>query len=235
MSSRIRTGYCLTFVMLFAIGCIWPVMAGPVSAVTVRVACVGDSITYGAFIQRNRLAHAWPGALQKMLGRHYRVVNFGCCGATMLKKGNRPYWKTGTFRESTKFNPNIVLIMLGTNDTKPKNWQKCGSDFAADAEAMIQHFEQLRSHPRVYICTPPPVAKSGAFSDINEKTLVDGVIPAIKKAAQMTGIKVVHVHGQMLKLITKPLPDYYAAHGVHPIATGQAIMARIIYDTVLAH
>ena len=75
----------------------------------------------------HRLARAWPGVLQKLVGKKYKSTDFGHSGATLLKKGNLPYWTTPQFKAATKFDPNIVIIMLGTNDTKPKNWKKYGS------------------------------------------------------------------------------------------------------------
>ena len=62
----------------------------------IRVACVGDSITYGAGVPQ-RHTQGWPGELQQLLGTGYQVANFGHSGATMLKNGGLPYWKTPEF------------------------------------------------------------------------------------------------------------------------------------------
>ena len=224
-------------ISLMFVACMLPAMAQPAMARPIRVACVGDSITWGYTITHHRLALAWPGVLQKLVGKKYKAVDFGHNGATLLKKGNLPYWNTPEFRAATRFDPNIVIIMLGTNDTKPQNWKKYGTQFTANAEALIRHFRHLQSRPKVYICTPPPVVRVKKLGignpwGINEKTLVAGVIPAIKRAARAMQVTVIHVHRQMLKRITRPLHDYFAHDGVHPDPAGQAVMGKIIYQAV---
>ena len=226
----------LLFALTFA-ACLVPTVGQSVTAAPVRIACVGDSITWGYTITHDRLARAWPGVLQKLVGKKYKSEDFGHNGATLLKKGNLPYWTTPEFKGATKFDPNIVIIMLGTNDTKPQNWKKYGTQFTANAEALIRHFEHLRAHPRIYICTPPPVVRNkklgvGNGWGINEKTLVHGVIPAIKRAARAMHVPVVHVHGQMIKRATEPMYKYFAHDGVHPDPLGQALMGKIIYRAV---
>lgn len=48
---------------------------------TIRVACVGDSITYGARLE-DREQHSYPAQLQKLLGDDVAVFNFGVGGCT---------------------------------------------------------------------------------------------------------------------------------------------------------
>ena len=86
------------------------------SSDTIRIACVGDSITYGAGI-KDRKNMNYPVQLGKMLGQKYEVKNFGNSGSTMLKKGDKPFWKQREYKAALDFNPNIVVIKLGTNDT----------------------------------------------------------------------------------------------------------------------
>ena len=85
-----------------------------------KVACVGDSITYGSCIE-DRENYSYPAQLQNLLGQEYDVRNFGVSGTTLLHKGNYPYISTEEYRKSLEFNPDIVLIKLGTNDSKPQN------------------------------------------------------------------------------------------------------------------
>ena len=58
----------------------------------IKVACIGDSVTYGSGIE-DRDNNSYPAQLQKMLGDEYVVGNFGKPGATLLVKGHRPYFK----------------------------------------------------------------------------------------------------------------------------------------------
>ena len=104
-----------------------------------RIACVGDSITYGAAI-RDRAKNCYPKVLGDLLGGKYSVRNYGVNGATLLRKGDKPYGKLKAFEEATKFAPNIVIIKLGTNDTKPQNWGKPDEDYDSNLLDMIKHF-----------------------------------------------------------------------------------------------
>ena len=56
----------------------------------IKVACVGNSITYGAALP-DRDTQAYPVRLQQLLGDSYEVANFGKSGTTLLAKGHRPY------------------------------------------------------------------------------------------------------------------------------------------------
>ena len=87
-----------------------------------RVACVGSSTTYGAGLP-DREKTCYPAQMQRLLGDGYEVKNFGINGRTMLKHGDFPYWASDAYRDAQAFNPNIVVIYLGGNDSKPQNWK----------------------------------------------------------------------------------------------------------------
>ena len=118
----------------------------------VKVACIGNSITYGAFIA-NRDQNSYPAQLQAYLGDGYEVRNYGVSGRTLLTQGDYPYVKTKEYIESQNFQPDIVLIKLGTNDTKPQNW-KYKDEFMADYQHLIDSYKALNSHPRIILLTP---------------------------------------------------------------------------------
>lgn len=105
----------------------------------VRVACIGNSITFGAGI-RNRSRDSYPSVLARMLGDSYWVKNFGVSARTMLNKGDHPYMNEPAYKNALAFNPNIVVIKLGTNDSKSFNW-KYKADFMKDAQNMINCFQ----------------------------------------------------------------------------------------------
>ncbi len=135
----------------------------------VKVACVGDSITYGAGVE-GREKNCYPAVLGGILGDKYDVRNFGVNGATLLKKGDGPWWKTGAFKSATEFVPDIVIIKLGSNDTKPQNW-KHKDEFEADYKALIEHFKGLASKPKIYVALPVPALKENF--GINEKGVLE--------------------------------------------------------------
>ena len=107
----------------------------------VRVACIGNSITFGAGI-KNRSRDSYPSVLARMLGDSYWVKNFGVSARTMLNKGDHPYMNEPAYKNALAFNPNIVVIKLGTNDSKSFNW-KYKADFMKDAQTMIDALSLL--------------------------------------------------------------------------------------------
>ena len=191
------------------------VQAWAADAEKIRVACVGDSITYGAAI-KNRAENNYPRQLGKLLGDKYEVRNFGVNGATLLKKGDKPYWKLTALKRATMFKPHVVIIKLGTNDTKPRNW-KHKARFADDLRAMIDHFTALPSRPKIFLSTAAPVVRDRW--GINEKTVKGELIPLIAKVAAKEKLTVIDFYAA---LAGKPefFPD-----GVHPNAKGAALMA----------
>ena len=189
----------------------------------IRIACVGDSITYGSGIV-GRESNSYPAVLQHLLGEKFEVKNFGVSGATLLKNGDKPYWKENAFKNATDFKPNIVVIKLGTNDSKPQNRTNYMSEFAADLTAMVNHFVALDSKPKIYLCLPAPVYKTQW--GINEESVADEVIPAIKKVAAEKKLPVIDLHAALADK-KEMFPD-----NVHPNAAGARLMAEMVFATI---
>ena len=182
----------------------------------VRVACIGDSITEGAGADKGK---SRPEQLQGLLGASWQVGNFGLGGRTLLKQGDYPYWKEPIYQDALNSKPDVVIIMLGTNDTKPQNW-KHEAEFSADSREFVKSFQALASKPRIYVCRPcpAPVTKPGE-GDINEA----GVIELIKRidalAAQMK-LGVIDMHAALADKL-QMLPDH-----VHPNNDGAGELAK---------
>jgi len=188
----------------------------------VRVACVGDSITYGSGVE-NRETNNYPAVLGSLLGPKFETKNFGISGATLLKKGDHPYWNTEAFTDVDKYEPDAVVIKLGTNDSKPQNW-KYGADFEADLRAMIDHFQALPSHPHIWLCLPVPVYQTQ--SGINDAIVKGEIIPKIQKVAKERKLPVINLYSALKK---KPemFPD-----NVHPNAAGARVIAETVYTAL---
>ena len=191
---------------------------------TIRVACVGDSITFGAGI-KDRKNHNYPLVMGKSLGDRFDVRNFGVSGATMLKKGDFSYWERPEFKQASEFNPHVVIIKLGTNDTKPQNWKHSG-EYAADYEAMIDHFAALSTKPKIWLCSPAPVYQTRW--GISEKGVVEGVIPQVQALANRKGLPIIDLYAA---LSGKPemFPDK-----IHPNAAGAKVMAETIEAAIIS-
>ncbi len=180
----------------------------------VRVACVGDSITQGAGAGKG---NSYPTQLQELLGKDWLVGNFGVSGRTLLRKGDHPYWKEGAFKKAQDFRPDVVIIMLGTNDTKPQNW-KHKDEFKSDYRDLIKTFQDLKPSPKVYICRPVPVPDPGNFG-INDAALQQQM-PILDELAKELKTGIIDMHAA---LADKPklLPDR-----VHPNKEGAGEMAK---------
>jgi len=183
----------------------------------IKVACVGDSITQGVGASGGM---AWPDQMGKLLGEKWDVKNFGVSGTTLLQSGDSPYQKQAAFKNAKDFNPDVVVILLGTNDTKPQNW-KNKKHFVADYTDLVKQFDKLPSKPRVFICYPPYIANNGNFG-INEPATKEE-IPLVDKVARATSAGVIDVHGA-LQGKDAMIPDK-----VHPNNDGAAEIAKAVY------
>jgi lysophospholipase L1-like esterase len=185
----------------------------------VKIACVGNSITYGAGIT-NREKQSYPAQLQAWMGSKYEVRNFGVSGATMLRKGDKPYWNEPEYQEVLDFKPDIIILKLGTNDSKPQNWQ-FATEFSKDYSDMVLIFKALKSKPRVILAFPVPVfaTKWG----ISDSIVKDKIIPIIKEVSKATKC-------QYIDLYTPLLPFKYAfPDDIHPNSIGASVMVEEIY------
>ncbi len=187
---------------------------------SIRVACVGDSITQGAKLAKGM---TYPEQLQKMLGSAWTVKNFGKSGRTLLKQGDFPYWNESIYQDALQFAPDVVIIKLGTNDTKPQNWKHI-ADFKNDYRALVESFRSLPGKPHIDICTPCPVVGSGAFT-INNAGVVEEV-GWVKELAAELNVGLVDMNAAFAGK-SELLPDK-----VHPNAEGASLMARTVYSAL---
>ena len=184
------------------------------AAEPIKVACVGDSITQGAGAKPGQ---SYPSQLQALLGSGYQVGNFGVSGRTLLKKGDFPYWKEKKYQAALAMEPAIVIIMLGTNDTKPQNW-KFEAEFDADYRELVKSFQSLKYKPKVFVCRPVPVPGKGNYG-INEEN-IQKEIPRVDALAKELGCGVIDMHAALEKS-PEMLPDR-----VHPNTAGAGEMAK---------
>lgn len=190
----------------------------------VRVACIGNSITFGAGI-KNRSRDSYPPVLARMLGDNYWVKNFGVSARTMLNKGDHPYMNEPAYKNALAFNPNIVVIKLGTNDSKSFNW-KYKADFMKDAQNMINAFKGLPSQPKIYLCYPSKAYLTG--DGINDDIISKEIIPMIKKLAKKNDLSVIDLHTAM-----DGMPELFPDR-IHPNEKGAQVMAKAVYQSISA-
>jgi acyl-CoA thioesterase-1 len=194
-----------------------------------RVACVGDSITYGSGL-KDRDHDSYPAWLGRWLGTGYDVRNFGHSGATLLKKGNLPYVQQPEYTAAVAFKPDIIVIMLGTNDSKhhtsdsgdnvSENWQY-KADYVSDYEALIGDFRRANPAAKFYVCYPTPCFP-GRWG-INDDTIHHEIIPLVHQVADDSKATVIDLYDAFAG--RKDLfPDT-----VHPNENGARLMAADVY------
>lgn len=203
----------------------------------VRVACIGNSITDGHGIELAS-AYGYPALLQKKLGSGYWVKNFGVSARTLLNKGDHPYMNELAWRDALAFDPDIVVIKLGTNDSKPQNWQHA-SEFRSDLEQMLfalrpdlaQPVKKKKGkkkaapapavRPQIILCTPIPAFKS--TWDISDEVITNQIIPILKDAAAKYDLQLLDLHTLYAGDGDKMLSD-----GIHPDGRGVQRLADIV-------
>ena len=121
-----------------------------------KVACIGNSVTFG-YGHENPYITSYPSQLATMLGDDYEVGNFGKSGATLLRKGHRPYNEQEEFQKALEFVPDIAIIHLGLNDTDPRNWKYYKREFISDYVALIEAIENVNPNVDIFICRMTPI------------------------------------------------------------------------------
>ncbi|GAB3231708.1 sialate O-acetylesterase [Algoriphagus aestuariicola] len=183
----------------------------------IKVAFVGNSITQGPGRDN---PDSYPLQVGTILGDAYTVKNFGVSGRTLLKKGDFPYWNEPQFQEAKDFQPDVLLIKLGTNDSKPQNWAH-KEEFVKDYLEMIAEFrENMPKDGKVYVIFPVPVTRVNF--GINPEVMNNEQRLMLFEIVQKSGAEVIDLY---TPLMDKPelLPD-----GVHPNTEGLTIMAEVI-------
>ena len=201
----------------------------------VRVACVGDSVTYGFGIP-HFASKSYPAALQKLLGKGYCVNNYGYNGRTACLLGDRPYRTETLCTQSREFAPDIVVILLGANDSKDFNWEtEVGGErayptiFGEDLKELVSVYRNLPSKPQVYLATPLPAYADGSGNvrySIQPDVIRDEIVPLVRKIAADTGAGLIDLYP-----VFEGRTELYS-DGLHPTAVGAALLAQTVFDAI---
>lgn len=191
----------------------------------IRIACVGDSITYGCML-RNRGKNNYPAVLNRLLGENYCVNNFGYTDRTAIKSGDLPYTNERLYRQSLDFNPNIVVFLLGSNDSKEKNWNE--EKFIKDYKEILDSYLALDSLQKLYILIPPPLfeVRGKVPYSLRQEVVEKEIRPAIRSIAKEKGIERIDIYE-----IFKGRKDLFA-DGVHPNPKGSKLLAETVYQAI---
>lgn len=204
----------------------------PLTDGKLRVACIGNSITEGVGTS-DPATKSYPAVLQAMLGADYDVRNFGVSCSTALRKGTdagRPFSWIGTdrCREALDFMPDVVVIKLGGNDSKPDNW-KYSDDFEKDYQEIIDTFKYLPSLPDIYVCLPAKakVDDPAQIWGIDENVIINEITPRIRNIAEKNRLPVIDLHDAYEGEENRCYSD-----NIHPTDRGAELIARKIFRKI---
>ena len=190
----------------------------------IRVACIGDSITWG-FTIMNRRKYSYPSVLQEKLGSDYEVRNFGYNDASARFDADTPYVKKSVFHESLEWNPDIVLLMLGTNDTKTRNWNP--KIFHKDYLKIVESYQKLPSHPRIVLIAPIRIflRMNIPLLGVYPHTMEEGVRPIIREISAEKSLELIDLKDLFSD-------STHMMDGVHPQREGAKMLAEAIYKGI---
>ncbi|MES2646036.1 MAG: GDSL-type esterase/lipase family protein [Bacteroidota bacterium] len=214
-----------TWRLILVLSCLLTGFSTIAQQVKIRVACIGNSVTYGYGL-KDPANESYPAKLQQLLGSKYSVNNFGHNGATLLRKGHNPYFKTTAFANAIAFHPDVVVIHLGLNDTDPRNWPNFSDEFESDYSWLIDTLKSINPSIKVYLCKLTPIFsehkrfKSGTRDWYWQ---IQNLIPQVAKSNK-TGLI-------GLNAILYNRPDLFADN-LHPDKEGSSIIAKLVYQNV---
>lgn len=204
----------------------------------ITLACVGDSITFGARLD-DPDSDSYPAQLQQLMGERYQVVNLGVGGCTLLRKGRPTVWdQLDRIRETA---PDMVVISLGTNDTcgmgtcgDRKCWEY-KDEYRGDYLDLIDTLRALPTQPRIWIAAPSPMvletpglsAERRAGLSVRKPRLQE-LIQTVKEIAQTNQLGFIDLNTPL-----DHRPELFTEEdGVHPNQAGYRAIAELVYGAI---
>ncbi len=201
----------------------------------IRVVCVGDSITYGHSVE-NWEENNYPVVLQNILGEEYHVANYGSSGACVNPNGDAPYTERKAYERSLVYDADILVFMLGTNDSKPQNWTNT-ERFIADYQALLESYLQGEEAPKVYIGLCAKAydidGKDDGFAEYNiQPEVVEKIVQAISQEATSFEyeVKVLDIYA-----LTEAHPEWFQRDGIHPNKDGAKAIAKLVAEAITSN
>lgn len=197
----------------------------------IKVACIGASGTYGHGIFPWP-AKSYPAVLNDLLGDEYHVNNFGVSGSCVQSTSDQPYINTDTYQEALAYEADILVISMGSNDSKPENW-KGEEAFKAAFEEYVESFLVEGKDQMVFICTtakaffPEGVTEGTTNYDI-QPDVVDQMAEIMVQVAEEKGYYLVELHDA-----TAANPQWYLEDCVHFNNEGAAGYAQVVYEAII--
>lgn len=207
----------------------------------VKIACLGDSLTAGKLALGSRRSNeSYPSQLQLLLGSGYKVTNYGLEGVGVLKHGHMPIWDYSV-AAATASEPDIVVIMLGTNDAVNTGSSWPAQDFTSDFLRLIRVFQNLSSQPDVLLVQPPPCYQDGVYGGHNQ-TIINKLLPSmLPQIARSSGLpSPIDIFGRFMarcpQLVLSTcdlMGGVFHNDALHPNDEGYRLIAMTVATTIL--
>lgn len=188
-----------------------------------KIACVGDSITFGTGVILTRKRDTWPYLLQRLLGEEYQVLNYGISGASVQEESDKPY-RADFMKCVEETETEAVILMLGSNDSKSCNWNP--DRFERAYSGMIERLKA--STGNLYLMVPPRAFVVGhrrkVKFGIRNEVVRDRIYPIVLRQAKSHDLPVIDLYR-----LTEEHPEYFE-DGVHPNKLGNEVIARYVFE-----
>ncbi len=189
-----------------------------------KIACVGDSITYGQGVSPNRLTQSFPAVLQSLSG--ITTLNFGKSGRTLQNEGDLPYTAEPEYTASLECGADLYIIMLGTNDARAFQWNS--DRYEEELREFVKTYQSLPNSPQVVLMQPPKVFTEYDYSNskISNSVIKNQIYNIVKNVGDELGCKVIDLYS-----LTENHSDWFT-DGVHPNEEGNRIIGEYIYSEI---
>ena len=208
------------------------------SSDAVKIACIGDSITYGLGLA-DRAKESYPAQLQKLLDEFepgkYEVRNFGNSGRGIYLDSMRGSEKRGfrympEHKAALEWKPDIVICNLGINDNgeyiKEYTGGRKRGQFEGDYLALLDDYRKANSNAKFYIWTKlSPLAEGQKFYRSPEPFLMQADLEVVAKKMDAVGL-------DMQEPLREKMDEIFARDKIHPNAEGAKIIAETTFEAV---
>lgn len=203
----------------------------------IRIACVGDSITFGHMLPEQQ-RNSYPAQLGALLDANYpdkyKVRNYGNNGRGVYsdtmrnveKKEKRGYCHTPQYSEALKWKPHVVICMLGANDVSDygKKGSEASMQFRKDYEDLLGEFRKMNPDVKIYICTRlTPLTQAHRNFGKPEITAMEADLDAIAADLGATPF-------DMYSPLQEKAKSLLFHDGIHPNTAGAKVIAEAVYS-----
>lgn len=192
----------------------------------IKVACVGDSITYGHGI-KNWPKNNYPKQLQGLLGDSYHVNSYGVSGRAVHPDSDQPYTVLQHYQDSMAYDADVVVFMMGSNDSKPENWFG-EEEYKAELLKLLDSYGDAE----IILCTPATAffldgQTNGLANYDIQPWVVDQIAQIVRDVAAERGYTLLDIHE-----LTADHPEWFEADGIHPDNDGAAAIAEAVCEAI---